>query len=146
VLFLVENNRYAQSTPVHLHLAGEITARFEAFGIPAEEIDTADVSLIAANADREAKLVREGSGPRGIVIDTYRFAPHSKGDDTRDPEEIASFRKNDPILLQANHIEQEELKSIESEVDDEVAEVFQRAQADPVADPNDLTAPKGAIR
>ncbi len=146
VLFLVENNRYAQSTPVHLHLAGEITARFEAFGIPAEEIDTADVSLIAASADREAKLVREGSGPRAIVIDTYRFAPHSKGDDTRDPEEIASFRKNDPILLQAMRIEQEELKSIESEVDEEVAEAFQRAQADPVADPNDLTAPRGRIR
>ncbi len=146
VLFLVENNRYAQSTPVHLHLAGEITARFEAFGIPAEEIDTADVSLIAASADREAKLVREGSGPRAIVIDTYRFAPHSKGDDTRDPEEIESFRKNDPILLQAMRIEQEELKSIESEVDEEVAEAFQRAQADPVADPNDLTAPRGRIR
>lgn len=146
VLFLVENNRYAQSTPVHLHLAGKITARFEAFGIPAEEIDTADVSLIAASADREANLVREGSGPRAIVIDTYRFAPHSKGDDTRDPEEIASFRKNDPILLQASHIEQEELKSIESEVDEEVAEAFQRAQADPVADPNDLTAPSGKLR
>ena len=146
VLFLVENNRYAQSTPVHLHLAGKITARFEAFGIPAEEIDTADVSLIAASADREANLVREGSGPRAIVIDTYRFAPHSKGDDTRDPEEIASFRKNDPILLQASHIEQEELKSIESEVDEEVVEAFQRAQADPVADPNDLTAPSGKLR
>jgi len=146
VLFLVENNRYAQSTPVHLHLAGKITARFEAFSIPAEEIDTADVSLIAASADREANLVREGSGPRAIVIDTYRFAPHSKGDDTRDPEEIASFRKNDPILLQASHIEQEELKSIESEVDEEVAEAFQRAQADPVADPNDLTAPSGKLR
>jgi TPP-dependent pyruvate/acetoin dehydrogenase alpha subunit len=146
VLFLVENNRYAQSTPVHLHLAGEITARFEAFGIPTEEIDTADVSLIAASADREAKLVREGSGPRAIVIDTYRFAPHSKGDDTRDPEEIASFRKNDPILLQAMRIEQEELKSIESEVDEEVAEAFQRAQEDPVADPKDLTAPRGRIR
>jgi len=146
VLFLVENNRYAQSTPVHLHLAGKITARFEAFSIPAEGIDTADVSLIAASADREANLVREGSGPRAIVIDTYRFAPHSKGDDTRDPEEIASFRKNDPILLQASHIEQEELKSIESEVDEEVAEAFQRAQADPVADPNDLTAPSGKLR
>ena len=146
VLFLVENNRYAQSTPVHLHLAGKITARFEAFGIPAEEIDTADVSLIAASADREANLVREGSGPRAIVIDTYRFAPHSKGDDTRDPEEIASFRKNDPILHQASHIEQEELKSIESEVDEEVTEAFQRAQADPVADPNDLTAPSRVIR
>ena len=146
VLFLVENNRYAQSTPVHLHLAGKITARFEAFSIPAEGIDTADVSLIAASADREANLVREGSGPRAIVIDTYRFAPHSKGDDTRDPEEIASFRKNDPILLQASHIEQEELKSIESEVDEEIAEAFQRAQADPVADPNDLTAPSGKLR
>jgi TPP-dependent pyruvate/acetoin dehydrogenase alpha subunit len=146
VLFLVENNRYAQSTPVHLHLAGEITTRFEAFGIPAEEIDTADVSLIAASADRGSRLVRKGGGPRAIVIDTYRFAPHSKGDDSRDPEEIASFRKNDTILLQANRIEHKERKSIESEVDEEVAEAFQRAQADPVANPNDLTAPRGAIR
>ncbi len=146
VLFLVENNRYAQSTPVHLHLAGEITTRFEAFGIPVEAMDTVDVSLISVGADRASNLVREGSGPRAIVMDTYRFAPHSKGDDSRDPEEIARFRKNDPLLVQAARIAQDDLQPIESEIEGEVVEAFKRAQADPFADPNHLTAPRGVNR
>src|SRR3989337_2518710 len=33
VLFVVENNRYAQTTPIALNLAGEIAPRFRAFGI-----------------------------------------------------------------------------------------------------------------
>ncbi len=146
VLFLVENNRYAQSTPVHLHLAGEIITRFEAFGIPVEAMDTVDVSLISVGADRASNLVREGSGPRAIVMDTYRFAPHSKGDDSRDPEEIARFRKNDPLLVQAARIAQDDLQPIESEVEGEVVEAFKRAQADPLADPSDLTAPRWTNR
>ena len=40
VLFVVENNHYAQSTSVELELAGSIPARAAAFGVEAEALDT----------------------------------------------------------------------------------------------------------
>ena len=43
VLFVVENNHYAQSTPVELELAGSIAARGEAFGVEVAALDTTDV-------------------------------------------------------------------------------------------------------
>ena len=45
VLFVVENNHYAQSTPVELELAGSIAARGAAFGIETDELDTTDVEV-----------------------------------------------------------------------------------------------------
>ena len=45
VLFVVENNHYAQSTPVELELAGSIAARGAAFGVEVDELDTTDVEL-----------------------------------------------------------------------------------------------------
>ena len=46
VLFVVENNHYAQSTPVELELAGSIAARGAAFGVETDELDTTDVEVI----------------------------------------------------------------------------------------------------
>ncbi len=43
VLFVLENNRYAQTTPVQFHLAGGIADRFGSFAIPTAEADTVDV-------------------------------------------------------------------------------------------------------
>ena len=54
VLFVVENNHYAQSTPVELELAGSIAARGAAFGVEVDELDTTDVEEI-----------HERGGPRG---------------------------------------------------------------------------------
>ena len=45
VLFVVENNHYAQSTPVELELAGSIAARGAAFGVEVDELDTTDVEV-----------------------------------------------------------------------------------------------------
>jgi len=62
VFFVIENNRYAQTTPIHLHLAGSIPVRFEAFGIPVEEKDTTDVLEIPRPAET-AHARAPGLGP-----------------------------------------------------------------------------------
>jgi acetoin:2,6-dichlorophenolindophenol oxidoreductase subunit alpha len=46
ILFVLENNRIAQTTPVELALAGNMVERFTAFGIPACELDSSDLSQI----------------------------------------------------------------------------------------------------
>ena len=97
VLFVVENNHYAQSTPVELELAGSIPARAAAFGVETAELATTDVEEIHEAAGRAVAHIRETGEPFFLVLDTYRFSPHSKGDDNRDPAEIEERRTRDPL-------------------------------------------------
>jgi len=139
VLFVVENNRYAQSTPIERNLAGTIEGRFEAFGIPVDTVETTDVLTILESAQKAIARVRSGTGPAALVIQTYRFAPHSKGDDTRDPAEIERYRELDPLTIHAERIEPAERSRIEQDVEQEVAAAFEAARADPPADPGTIT-------
>lgn len=98
VIFVLEHNRYAQSTPTERTTAGDVTARATAFGIPSDRRPADDpVALLAHMRDVIAD-VRAGAGPFFQVLDTYRLAAHSKGDDDRDPAEIAEYRRRDPLL------------------------------------------------
>lgn len=140
VFFVLENNRYAQSTPIKLHLAGEIAKRFEAFGIRTMHIDSTDVDLIRNKSEELITSVRKAAGPRALIIDTYRFAPHSKGDDVRDLEEIEQFRRKDPLQLQAAKLNPTTVEELETEVMEQVEQAFSTAQQDPVADAGAVTA------
>lgn len=135
ILFVLENNRYAQSTPIALHLAGGIAARFQAFGIPAVEIDTTDAIEIASATRSLLGQARSGAGPQALVIHTYRFAPHSKGDDTRDPDEIARYRRNDPLPRLGVHLPAGVVESLKGEVEAEVQAAFMLAEQAPMASP-----------
>lgn len=134
VLFVVENNRIAQTTPIDLNLAGDISTRFSAFGIPNQRLDSSDVLEIHPIALRLLKEIRSEKQPRALILDTYRFGPHSKGDDTRDPQAIASIREaRDPIEIQARRLDDDERLQIETEVAREVKQAFDRALQDPLA-------------
>jgi len=139
LLLVLENNRYAQSTPIELNLAGDIAARFEAFGIPCYSLDSTDVLEIEAAARPALAALRAGAGPQALVLHTYRFAPHSKGDDSRDPQEIAAFRGRDPLPLHAARLTQALRQEIETEVESEVAAAFESALASPPSDSTRLT-------
>ena len=43
--------------------------------------------------------IRETGEPFFLVLDTYRYSPHSKGDDNRDPAEIEKRRERDPLTV-----------------------------------------------
>jgi TPP-dependent pyruvate/acetoin dehydrogenase alpha subunit len=105
VLFVIENNYYAQSTPSHLQVAGSIAARPRAFGIDTVELSSTDVEEIDAAAAGVVAGIRAGGRPACLVINTYRLAPHSKGDDFRAPEEIELWRTRDPLVLAAAKLE-----------------------------------------
>ena len=109
VLWVVENNQIAQTTPVEISLAGGIAARFSAFGIQSAELDSSDVLEIAPLAAQLVEQVRTSSTPRALILHTCRFGPHSKGDDTRPAEEIAQQRAiRDPLRIQAGRLEAEQ--------------------------------------
>lgn len=134
VLFVVENNRIAQTTPIEIALAGSIPARFEAFNIAWHEIDSSDVGLIHAEAGDLIHKVRQNQQPAGLVLHTCRFGPHSKGDDTRDPELVARWRdERDPLKIQAARLENSVRMDIEQEIAASISQAFQQALNDPAA-------------
>lgn len=99
ILFVVENNLYAQTTPISLHLSGKIIDRAKAFNIEAMELSTNDVLKIAAETKPILDFVRLNKLPYFLVLNTYRLAPHSKGDDFRSRGEIDSWKKKDPLTV-----------------------------------------------
>ncbi|MEW5871342.1 MAG: thiamine pyrophosphate-dependent dehydrogenase E1 component subunit alpha [Chloroflexota bacterium] len=132
ILYVVENNRIAQTTPVELALAGQITARFGAFGIPAAELDSSDVLEILPVVETLLAEVRSQQAPRALVLHTCRFGPHSKGDDTRPEHELALLRQQrDPLAIHAARLDPAQRAAIEAETDAEIAQAFQQALSDP---------------
>src|SRR6516225_7829912 len=78
LVVVLEDNEWAQSTPLSANLAGSMRDRFAAFGIPVFEIDSTDVEELDAFAGRALAQARKKEGPVTIVIHTYRLRHHSK--------------------------------------------------------------------
>lgn len=97
LLFAVESNKYAQSTPIDMEIAGSLSRRAAAFDIPALEVDGNDALAVHDAAATAMHRIRSGEGPQMLVLDTYRLGPHSKGDDDRDPSEIETHRAACPL-------------------------------------------------
>jgi TPP-dependent pyruvate/acetoin dehydrogenase alpha subunit len=82
ILYVLENNRIAQTTPIDLVMAGSLEGRFTAFGLPVRQLDTNDVLWVRTAAQELLSDIRQDCVPQVLILNTYRFGPHSKGDDT----------------------------------------------------------------
>lgn len=99
LLFVLENNGIAQSTPLDDALAGDILPRAAAFDIRTERANTWDWEDLAGIARKSIDYVRKESKPLFLLVDTYRLKAHSKGDDTRPRTEVELFEKRDPLNI-----------------------------------------------
>jgi TPP-dependent pyruvate/acetoin dehydrogenase alpha subunit len=135
VLFVVENNRYAQSTPIELALAGSIRERGAAFGIDTAELDTTDVEEIHGAAEVALTRIRQAGEPYFLVLHTYRFSPHSKSDDQRDPAEIEERRLRDPLKIAGERLDVARRQQLEDACERRLAETVEAADAAPAAAP-----------
>ena len=97
LLFVLENNGYAQSTPQEQTLAGEIAARPAAFDIATRRGSTWDPTGLLDLAAECVGYVRQERRPLFLQVDTYRLMAHSKGDDDRDRQEVELYWDRDPL-------------------------------------------------
>ena len=103
VMFFIENNQYAVSTPV-AKATGEprLSGRGAGFGIPSWRVDGMDALAVHAAMTEAVDHMRAGKGPTILEADLYRFF-HQNGAfpgsafGYRDKEEEASWRARDPI-------------------------------------------------
>lgn len=132
VLYVVENNHIAQTTPTKLVLAGDIEARFQAFGISTSQVETSDVLALQTTACQILEHLRTTPAPQALIIHTQRFGPHSKGDDTRLADQIKQLRElYDPLRIHAPRLDPALRAQIEAEVNDLIEQAFHLALQDP---------------
>jgi len=132
VLFVLENNRIAQTTPSHLALAGDIPARFTAFGIPVTLLDTSDILAIHPVAGELMAKVRSESKPQALILETARLGTHSKGDDMRSAEELdALWLERDPIAIHGVRLSESQRSDLIRSVEELIQGAFQAALAAP---------------
>jgi 2-oxoisovalerate dehydrogenase E1 component len=144
LLLVVENNRYAQSTPNTQTLAGTIEGRATAFSIAYQHANTWAWKALLKEAVRAVDYVRESGSPMVLEIETYRLKAHSKGDDNRKGEEIAEFWKKDPLVCLMNSATPQVASTV-SEVDREIEMAVQAAEASSECAPQGATAAEAGI-
>jgi acetoin:2,6-dichlorophenolindophenol oxidoreductase subunit alpha len=139
VVFVCENNRYMEFTPIEDVTAGEIRARAEVLGLWNRSVDGMDVFAVREAAVEAVQHSRSGAGPAFLETLTYRFVGHSRSDPGayRKPGELDEMRKRDPLLVMRDHLTEggaandAELDQIDDEVDATLAEIVERALAAP---------------
>jgi acetoin:2,6-dichlorophenolindophenol oxidoreductase subunit alpha len=140
VVFVCENNRYMEYTPI-----GAVTAvprpaadRASAYGLEPIVVDGNDVEAVYDVARRAIERARAGDGPSLIEAETYRHGGHSRADPGkyRPDDEVRAWLARDPIpaerarLVEAG-IDAGILDAIDAEVDAKVAEAEAIARAAP---------------
>ncbi|MCK0143089.1 thiamine pyrophosphate-dependent dehydrogenase E1 component subunit alpha [Aliiroseovarius sp. F20344] len=131
VLFVVEDNGIAQTTPKELGVAGSITDRAKAFGIDCHHIASTDADDIYKGVAPIVDQIRSSGRPAWLHLETVRLGPHSKGDDTRDETYVAELQKRDPLVLYRDRVSDPD--ALEQWCDDHIAEVLEVALKDEVA-------------
>ena len=99
IVFAIEANRIAQTTPTELQMAGSIAARCAAFDIPVAEVDGIDLAQMLGAATRAVDAARAEQRPHALVSQAIRLGPHSKGDDTRDAGVLQAAWRDDPLAV-----------------------------------------------
>ncbi|RFU63433.1 pyruvate dehydrogenase (acetyl-transferring) E1 component subunit alpha [Peribacillus glennii] len=119
-IFVVQNNRFAISTPVEKQSAAQtIAQKAVAAGIPGIQVDGMDpLAVYAAVKDARERAIN-GEGPTLIETLTYRYGPHTMaGDDPtryRTSDLDNEWEQKDPLVRFRKFLEKKGLWSEELE-------------------------------
>jgi pyruvate dehydrogenase E1 component alpha subunit len=107
VVFVVENNLYAEYSPLEQTTSvSDLATRGGANDVPAEIVDGQDVDAVFDAASRAVEVARTGGGPTLLEMKTYRFRGHSRTDPAkyRPSGELDHWMKRDPLLILGNRL------------------------------------------
>jgi TPP-dependent pyruvate/acetoin dehydrogenase alpha subunit len=139
VIFVLENNQYAYSTPTSLQYAVDPLARAAAYGAAGESVDGNDAEAVFAATLRARQRALAGDGPTLIEAETMRMHGHAAHDDMRyvPAEQLEQWRRRDPVALQERRVEEIDVDAhaLRAQVDDELDRAVEWALAQPMPDP-----------
>lgn len=143
VVFILENNQFAYSTPNQLEFAIDPVERAAGYGFPGSSIDGNDVEAVFEAAHAAAERARGGAGPTLIECRTMRMHGHGAHDDMSyvPAGVLEEWEKRDPIERYAARLVADfgfaegEVEEIREGVRSYVAECAEQALASPLPDP-----------
>ena len=149
VVFVIENNGYAEFTPQDRHMKlTDIAERATSYGIPGVIVDGMDVLAVREVALEAIERAKRGEGPTLIEAKTYRYFDHQgiKGMRIlyRDPAEVEAWKTRDAItLIEAIGVERglvsaEEFAGIWAETEIDIEDGIEFARTSPDPDPADI--------
>jgi len=111
LVLIIENNRFAFSTPTSQQYAAErLSDRGVGYGIAAQTVDGNDPDAMAVAIDTAVVRARGGGGPTLIEAMLGRLRGHSEGDDSLKmvpADDLAAYRAADPVPGYARRLEEE---------------------------------------
>jgi TPP-dependent pyruvate/acetoin dehydrogenase alpha subunit len=144
VVFVCENNLYGASTHVSKVVkVAQISQRAAAYGIPGVTVDGNNVVEVFSAAQQAVERARRGQGPTLIECMTYRLGGHSRRDacNYRPEGEKEEWAKRDPLLVMRAYLVEKGIcdeaacDQIAQQVEREIEEAVQYAQAGPAPEP-----------
>ena len=151
VLFVIQNNKYAISVPVHLQSGGKGNSVAEMMSGFANlhrlRIDGTDYFECVDKVAEAIDYIKSGKGPVLIEAEVVRLLSHSSSDDQkkyRSPEELEKDLQKDPIqqfvkkLISKKLITEDEYLKLKKEVEKEVSDAADKAIK--ATDPNPESA------
>jgi TPP-dependent pyruvate/acetoin dehydrogenase alpha subunit len=149
IVFVCENNGYAEFTPQARHmLLEDVADRAASYGMPSEVCDGMDAVAVELAVRRAVDRARTGGGPTLVEAKTYRYFDHQGVKGLRIPyrtqEEIDAWKKRDAIeLLEARALadgvlDQAAFDQVWEETRADAADAIAFAKASPMPDPADV--------
>ncbi len=143
VVFVLENNQYAYSTPLDKQFAVDPVQRATAYGFTGRTVDGNDVEAMF-EATREAReRALEGGGPTLIEAVTMRMHGHAAHDDMKyvPKEMVEEWRQRDPIDRQEKRLRAlgVDVDAVRAQVAEEIDAAATEALAGPMPSPESAT-------
>jgi 2-oxoisovalerate dehydrogenase E1 component len=100
VLFVVENNQWALSTPAHEQYAcRDLAERAVGYGMPGEVVDGNDLLAVRDAVRAAAERARRGDGPTLLEFKTFRMRGHEEASPTDyvPKQQLEDWAARDPV-------------------------------------------------
>lgn len=146
IVYVCENNRWAEFTPQSVHMPIEdVAQRAASYRLPSRIVSN-DVLEIHDAADEAIRRAREGEGPTLLEVKCHRWHGHFVGDAQkyRAQEDVNEAMADDCLLrfrqelLDRNVLDDAAVGEIEAQIQQEVDEALDFARSSPAPEPSEL--------
>jgi len=135
VIYVLENNHYAVSTPIECATGCcDLAGRGPAYGVPGICVDGNDAVAVYLETLRAAERARRGEGPTLIEAKTYRHGGHHVNDPGlyMNADVMAQWKARDPMILMRRAIsDAARVAAIEAQVNAELEAAVEFAKNSP---------------
>ena len=147
VVYVCENNGYAESTPAaYATSVADIAARAAGYDMPGVVADGGDVLDVYEKARAAVERARAGDGPTLLEVKTYRFMGHFEGDpeEYRDDDDRATTRGRDALaalratIAEGGLADAVALGELEAQIESSIARAVEHAKGSAWPDPAEI--------